>query len=74
MRIAAALFVAAAAFAWLAARGVVRLGSTGSAPPAIVLRGAAFDASVPGRGGRLAVPRKVERAPLRSFHGDRSRG
>ena len=75
MRVAAALFVAAAVFAWVAGHGLLRLGSTGTAPPAIVLRGRAAAGPSPSRHGRarqLAVPRRVEVARLGSVARGRS--
>jgi hypothetical protein len=68
MRIAVALFVAAAAFAWLAAHGRLQLNPGGTTPPAIVLhQDSAPGPSSTARRERFAVPRKVERSPLRAF-------
>jgi hypothetical protein len=67
MRFSIALFIVAAAFAWLSVHGLLRLNATGATPPAIVLpRNTSPRSITPGR-QRLAVPRKVERAQLRAF-------
>jgi hypothetical protein len=77
MRIAAALLIAAVAFAGFTAAGILRLGVTGVTPPAIVLhRGGGLGsggATRPAR-ERLAVPRKVEFAPLAALQRHRDHG
>jgi hypothetical protein len=77
VRIAAVLFIAAAAFAWVAVHGLLPLGSTGATPPAIVLHaegGTGSSTADRRRGGRFAVPRKLELAPLNTFQRQRSQG
>lgn len=69
MKAAAALFIVAAAFAWLTAHGLLQLTTSRTTPPAIVLHrqvGAAAPADER-RERRNAVPRIVEQARLQAF-------
>ena len=71
MRAGAVVFVAAAAFAWLAARGTVHIGSRPPTEPAIVLRaGAKTAAPVPRHALGVAVRRRVEHVWIGRYTGD----
>lgn len=69
MRAAAAVFIAAAAFALLAARGTVRIGSRPPAEPAIVLHAGPVATVAPKRGPGTAVRRRVERIRIARYSG-----
>ena len=75
MRAAALIFVAASVFAWLAARGDVRVGSSGPPPAPIVLSRADVAATMRlHERERAAVRRRVERTRLSGYRDSRALG
>ena len=69
MKAAAAVFIAAAAFALLATRGTVQFGSRPPSEPTIVLRAGPAATVAPTRGPGTAVRRHVEQVRIDRYGG-----
>jgi hypothetical protein len=72
MRAAAVVFVVAAAFAWLAVRGTLHLGSRPPSESAIPVRtysSGAADRSMPKDDRKVGVRRRVEQVRIERYRG-----